>query len=86
MKHYCSLATSTRVTRVHLTRVVRVHATLPVSCTVDCLIAMNSLSLATFPLFITLPYTGKAAKLKLFIAISESTYIALLSIKFVWHL
>ena len=33
---------------------------------IDSLIAINSLSLATFPLFVALPYTGKAAKLKLF--------------------
>ena len=50
---------------------------------IDSLIAMNSLSLAAFPLFIALLYTGKAAKLKLFIAIRES--IALLRIKFEWH-
>ena len=50
------------------------------------LIAINSLSLATFPLFVALPYTGKMAKLKLFIAIRESIHIALLRIKFVWHL
>ena len=54
---------------------------------IDYLIAINnSLSLAAFPLFIALPYTGKAAKLKLFIAIRESIHIALLRIKFVWHL
>ena len=53
---------------------------------IDSLIAINSLSLATFPLFVVLPYTGKAAKLKLFIAIRESIHIALLRIKFVWHL
>ena len=53
---------------------------------IDSLIAINSLSLATFPLFVALPYTGKAAKLKLFIAIRESIHIALLRIKFVWHL
>ena len=53
---------------------------------IDSLIAINSLSLATFPLFIVLPYTGKAAKLKLFIAIRESIHIALLRIKFMWHL
>ena len=53
---------------------------------IDSLIAINSLSLATFPLFVALPYTGKAAKLKLFIVIRESIHIALLIIKFVWHL
>ena len=56
------------------------------SMCIDSLIAINSLSLATFPLFIALLYTGKAAKLKLFIAIRESIHIALLRIKFVWHL
>ena len=53
---------------------------------IDSLMAINSLSLATFPLFIALLYTGKAAKFKLFIAIRESIHIALLRIKFVWHL
>ena len=53
---------------------------------IDSLLAINSLSLATFPLFVALPYTGKMAKLKLFIAIRESIHIALLRIKFVWHL
>ena len=48
---------------------------------IDSLIVINSLSLAAFPLFIALPYTGKAAKLKLFIAIRESIHIALLRIK-----
>ena len=54
---------------------------------IDSLIAIN-LSLAAFPLFIALPYTGKMAKLKLFIAIAirESIHVALLRIKFVWHL
>ena len=32
---------------------------------IDSLIAINGLSLAAFPLFIALPYTGKTAKLKL---------------------
>ena len=41
---------------------------------IDSLIAINSLSLATFPLFTALLYTGKAAKLKLFIAIRESKH------------
>ena len=49
---------------------------------IDSLIAINSLSLATFPLFIALPYTGKAAKLKLFIAIRESIHFALSKIEF----
>ena len=43
---------------------------------IDSLIAKNSLSLAAFPLFIV----GKAAKLKLFIAIRESIHFALLRI------
>ena len=34
VEHYCSLASSTRVTQAHFTRVMHVHATLPVSCTV----------------------------------------------------
>ena len=49
---------------------------------IDSLIAINSLSLAAFPVY----GKGKAAKLKLFIAIRESIHIALLRIKFVWHL
>ena len=53
---------------------------------IDSLIAINSLSLAAYPLFVALPYTGKVAKLKLFIAIRESIHIALLRIKFVLHL
>ena len=48
---------------------------------IDSLIAINSLSLAAFPLFIALPYTGKAAKLKLFVAIRESIHFAFLRIK-----
>ena len=48
---------------------------------IDSLIEINSLSLATFLL-----YTGKAAKLKPFITIRESIHIALLRIKFMWHL
>ena len=55
------------------------------TCT-DSLIAINSLSLAAFPLFMALLYAGKAAKLKLFIAIRESIHVALLRIKFVWYL
>ena len=53
---------------------------------IDSLIAINSLSLAAFPLFVALPHTGKTAKLKLFIAIRKSIHIALLRIKFMWHL
>ena len=53
---------------------------------IDSLIVINSLSLATFLLFVVLLYTGKAAKLKLFITIRESIHIALLRIKFMWHL
>ena len=48
---------------------------------IDSPIAINSLSLAAFPLFIALPYIGKAAKLKLLIAIRESIHIALLRIQ-----
>ena len=48
---------------------------------IDSLIAINSLSLAVFPLFITLLYTGKVAKLKLFIDIRKSIHFALLRIK-----
>ena len=44
------------------------------------LIAINNLSLAAFPLFVALLYTGKAARLKLFIAIRECIHIALLRI------
>ena len=53
---------------------------------IDSLIAMKSLSLATFPVYGNAMNKGKAAKLKLFIAIRESIHIALLRIKFVWHL
>ena len=52
----------------------------------DSLIAISSLSLATFPMYGNAMNKGKAAKLKLFIAIGESIYIALLRIKFMWHL
>ena len=45
---------------------------------IDSLIAINSLSLAIFPLFIALLCT---AKLKLFIAIRESIHFALLRMK-----
>ena len=48
---------------------------------IDSLIAINSLSLAIFPLFIALLCTGKMAKLKLFIAIRESIHFALLRMK-----
>ena len=48
MKHYCSLAASTRVTRVHLTCVVRVHATLPMSCTVSIYLCLSELELANY--------------------------------------
>ena len=53
---------------------------------IDSLIAINSLSLAAFPLLIAWLYAGKVAKLKLFIAIRDSIHVALLRIKFVWHL
>ena len=46
----------------------------------------NSLSLDAFPVYGNAINKGKAAKLKLFIAIRESIHIALLRIKFVWHL
>ena len=53
---------------------------------IDSLIVINNLSLATFPLFVALLYTGKEAKLKQFITIRESIHIASLRIKFMWHL
>ena len=53
---------------------------------IDSLIAINSLSLATFPVYGIAMNKGKAAKHKLFIAIRESIHIALLRIKFVWNL
>ena len=55
---------------------------------IDSLIAINSLSLAAFPVYSNAMNKGKVAKLKLFIAIRESIHrgIALLRIKFVWHL
>ena len=53
---------------------------------IDSLIAINSLSLAAFPVYGSAINKGKAAKLKLFIAIRESIHIALLRIKFMWHL
>ena len=49
---------------------------------VDSLIAINSLSLAACLAM----NKGQAAKLKLLIAIRESIHVALLRIKFVWHL
>ena len=51
---------------------------------IDSLIAINSLSLAAFPVFNNATNKGKVVKL--FIAIRESIHIALLRIKFVWHL
>ena len=52
---------------------------------IDFLIAINSLNLATFPVYSN-ANKGKAAKLKLFIAIRESIHFALLRIRFEWHL
>ena len=53
---------------------------------VDSLIEINSLSLATFPVYGNAMNKGKAAKFKLFISIRESIHFALLRIKFEWHL
>ena len=53
---------------------------------IDSLMAINSLSLAAFPVYDNAMNKGKATKLKLYIAIRESIHIALLRIKFVWHL
>ena len=53
---------------------------------IDCLITINSLSLAAFPVYDNAVNKAKEAKLKLFIAIRESMNIALLRIKFEWHL
>ena len=53
---------------------------------IDSPIAINSLSLAAFPVYGNAMNKGKVAKLKLFIAIRESIRIALFRIKFVWHL
>ena len=53
---------------------------------IDSLIVINSLSLATFPLFVALLYTGKAAKLKLFITIRESIHIYVAFMKMLTHL
>ena len=44
---------------------------------IDSLIAINIFSLAAFPLFTALSYTGKAAKLKLLILLSENLYTLL---------
>ena len=48
---------------------------------IDSLIAINSLSLAAFPVYGNAMNKGKAAKLKLFIAIRESIHFAFLRIK-----
>ena len=53
---------------------------------IDSLMVINSLSLATFPVYSNATNKGKVAKLKLFITIRESIHIALLRIKFMWHL
>ena len=53
---------------------------------IDSLIVINSLSLAAFPVYSNATNKGKVAKLKLFITIKESIHIALLRIKFMWHL
>ena len=53
---------------------------------IDSLIVLNSLSLAAFPVYSNATNKGKVAKLKLFITIRESIHIALLRIKFMWHL
>ena len=53
---------------------------------IDSLIVINSLSLAAFPVYSNATNKGKVAKLKLFITIRESIHIALLRIKFLWHL
>ena len=53
---------------------------------IDSLIVINSLSLAAFPVYSNATNKGKVAKLKLFITIREFIHIALLIIKFVWHL
>ena len=53
---------------------------------IDSLIVINSLSLAAFPVYSNATNKGKVAKLKLFITITESIHIALLRIKFMWHL
>ena len=53
---------------------------------IDSVIVINSLSLAAFPVYSNATNKGKVAKLKLFITIRESIHIALLRIKFMWHL
>ena len=53
---------------------------------IDSLIVINNLSLAAFPVYSNATNKGKVAKLKLFITIRESIHIALLRIKFMWHL
>ena len=53
---------------------------------IDSLIVINSLSLAAFPVYSNATNKGKVAKVKLFITIRESIHIALLRIKFMWHL
>ena len=53
---------------------------------IDSLIVINSLSLAAFPVYSNATNKGKVAKLKLFTTIRESIHIALLRIKFMWHL
>ena len=53
---------------------------------IDSLIVINSLSLAAFLVYNNATKKGKVAKLKLFITIRESIHIALLRIKFMWHL
>ena len=53
---------------------------------IDSLIVINSLSLVAFPVYSNATNKGKVAKLKLFITIRESIHIALLRIKFMWHL
>ena len=53
---------------------------------IDSLIAINSLSLAAFPVYNNAMNKGQATKVNLFNAIRESIHIALLRNKFVWHL
>ena len=53
---------------------------------INSLIVINSLSLAAFPVYSNATNKGKVAKLKLFITIREFIHIALLRIKFMWHL
>ena len=49
---------------------------------IDSLMTINSLSLAAFLVYSNAMNKGKAAKLKLFIAIRESIHFVLLRIKF----